>query len=70
VRSASEGGIEHMRCEPFPALTDMTDIAGRTLHFDFAGCWLGFLVNMVDTMHRTDDFPHALRKAENVLNEP
>jgi len=48
--------------EPFPALTDMTDIAGRTLHFDFAGYWLGFLVNMVYTMHRTDDFPHDLRK--------
>ena len=48
--------------EPFPALTDMTDISGRTLHFDFAGYWLGFLVNMVYTMHRTDDFPHDLRK--------
>jgi len=36
----------------------MTDIAGRSLHFDFADYWLGFLVNLVQTMHRTNYFPH------------
>jgi hypothetical protein len=52
--------------EPVSAMRDMTDIAGRSLQIDFADYRLGFLVNLVQTMHRTENFPHDSFSASKV----